>query len=80
MCNRYDATITKLIIIIDYHLYGGFFDGINATFWLRLFTEVIYSCCLVPYSRKPFTQFSPHALRGIINKKTGEYFKIRMLK
>jgi hypothetical protein len=55
---------------------------------------------LVPYSRKPFTQFSPpqsvwikknppqsvwikgntHALRGIKNKKSGEYFKIRILK
>jgi hypothetical protein len=45
---------------------------------------------LVPYSRKPFTQFSPphsmgikkntHALRGIINKKSGEYFEIRILK
>jgi hypothetical protein len=64
---------------------------------------------LVPYSRKPVTQFSPlqsvgikknlpqsmeikknpplrgtlfstHALRGIKNKKSGEYFKIRILK
>jgi hypothetical protein len=35
---------------------------------------------LVPYSRKPFTQFSTHALRGIINKKSGEYFEIRILK
>jgi hypothetical protein len=44
----------------------------------------------VPYSRKPFTQFSPpqsvwikknpHALRGKKNKKSGEYFKIRNLK
>jgi hypothetical protein len=35
---------------------------------------------LVPYSRKPFTQFSPYALRGIKNKKSGEYFKIKILK
>jgi hypothetical protein len=45
---------------------------------------------LVPYSRKPFTQFSPshsmgikkntHAVRGIKNKKSGECFKIRNLK
>jgi hypothetical protein len=45
---------------------------------------------LVPYSRNPFTQFSPHALRGTLfsthalkgikNKKSGEYFKIRTLK
>jgi hypothetical protein len=34
----------------------------------------------VPYSRKPVTQFSPYALRGIKNKKSGEYFKIRILK
>jgi hypothetical protein len=44
---------------------------------------------LVPYSRKLVTQFSPpqsvwikknpHALRGIKNKKSGEYFKIRIL-
>jgi hypothetical protein len=33
---------------------------------------------LVPYSRKPFTQFSPHALRGIKNKKAGECFKINL--
>jgi hypothetical protein len=35
---------------------------------------------LVPYSRKSVTQFSPHALRGIKNKKSGGYYKIRMLK
>ena len=45
---------------------------------------------LVPYSRKSVTQFSPpqsvwikknpHALRGIKNKKSEGFFKIRMLK
>jgi hypothetical protein len=35
---------------------------------------------LVPYSRKSVTRFSPHALRGIKNKKSGGYYKIRMLK
>jgi hypothetical protein len=44
---------------------------------------------LVPYSRKPVTQFSlslggtlfsTHALRSIKNKKSGENFIIRILK
>jgi hypothetical protein len=35
---------------------------------------------LVPYSRESVTQFSPHALRGIKKKKSGGYYKIRMLK
>jgi hypothetical protein len=33
----------------------------------------------VPYSRKPFTQFSTF-LRGIKNKKSGEYFNSKNLK
>ncbi len=32
----------------------------------------------MPYSRKSFTQFSPYALRGIKNKKFGEYLKLEL--
>jgi hypothetical protein len=45
-----------------------------------LFEELWANKTLVPYSRKSVTQFGPHALRGLKNKKSGGYYKIRMLK
>jgi hypothetical protein len=52
--------------------------------------KTVHKNILVPYFRKSFTQFSPHALRGTLfsthalrgikNKKSGGYYKIRMLK
>jgi hypothetical protein len=46
----------------------------------EIIRPVVEVCFLVPYSRKSVTHFSPHALRGIKNKKSGGYYKIRMLK
>jgi len=65
-------------------------DRIDVNSLFRRTSNFYQNFLLVPYSRKPFTQFSPyalrgtlfstHALRGIKNKKSGEYFKIRILK
>jgi hypothetical protein len=55
-------------------------DRIDVNSLFRRTSNFYQNFLLVPYSRKPFTQFSPYALRGIKNKKSGEYFKIRILK
>jgi hypothetical protein len=61
---------------------GKDFNDALLRIWLgeKPVTKGLKEKLLVTYSRKPVTQFSPHALRGKNNKKPGDASEIKNLK